>query len=106
MQVNGQAVMPGAGFFEAAACAASAALPHTSSAFVGLCNVSIPAPLLLQQGMSTVLETAVNCAAGRVDLSSLAGKGRQIHCRASICQADPGICVAHLGIAHLLKSHI
>ena len=81
--------MPGAGFFEAAAAAASVSL-SVANIVTSFSDVTIPAPLLLQHNTRALLETAVDCLTGRLEVSSQTAKHKQIHCRGIICQVISG----------------
>jgi len=78
--------MPGAGFFEAAAAAASIVLPASQEAVLGLAGVTIPATLALQFKARLLLEVLVDCQAGGVEVATSAGSRRQVHCRGTLCQ--------------------
>jgi hypothetical protein len=82
--------MPGAGFFEAAAAAASIVLPTSHEAVLGLAGVTIPATLALQFKARLLLEVLVDCQAGGVEVATYAGSGRRVHCRGTLCQPETG----------------
>ncbi len=82
--------MPGAGFFEAAAVAASIVLPNSQEAALGLAKVTIPATLALQLKARLLLEILVDCQAGSVEVATAAGSRRQVHCRGTLCQPETG----------------
>ena len=82
--------MPGAGFFEAAAAAASILLPTTQQTAHGLAGVTIPATLALQLKARLLLEVLVDCQSGALEVATAAGRGRTVHCRGRLSQPQTG----------------
>ena len=95
-QVNEQAVMPGSGFFEAMAAAASVTLPSSGEQVAGCAHVTIPRPLILTVSGGLVLETVIDAVSGKVEVSSLVKGRRQPHCLAVLQQIRAGISMACL----------
>lgn len=89
MQVQGQALMPGAAMFEmAASAAATVALSVGAAALPALLGVSIPAPLPLSAqaaSSSTLLSVVLDTASARLTVQSQAATGSppRLHLAAS-----------------------
>ena len=88
VQVQGQALMPGAAMFEMAASAAATVADAAAGSAAALLGVSIPAPLPLTThaaAASTLLSCTLDAASGRltVQLQAAAGGHPRLHMAAS-----------------------
>ena len=90
LQVNGQAIMPGGGFFEAASAAAAVGVSASSGVTTSIRDVTIPAPLALQHRSTALLECTVDCMTGMAEVSTTTSKQKHTHCRGFICRVLPG----------------
>ena len=82
--------MPGAGLFEAAFAAASVTATVSADIAISFNDVTIPVPLLLQHKHTALLECAIDCKTGNVQVSSLTAKQKQAHCRGFFRQVITG----------------
>ena len=112
VQVQGQALMPGAAMFEMAASAAATITDAAPGSAAALLGVSIPAPLPLTThaaAASTLLSCTLNTASGRITVQSqtAAGANSRLHLAASagFAPAVPALTGStHQGAASLSRA--
>jgi Polyketide synthase dehydratase len=97
VQVQGQALMPGAAMFEMAASAAATVADVAATSAAALLRVSIPAPLPLTThaaAASTLLSCTLDTASGRLTVQSqtAAGGHPRLHL-ASLAGVAPAVSV-------------
>lgn len=83
--VAGRSILPGAAMFEMAAAAGRTASDAAAGRDVGLLDVAIPAPVILQVGARQSVECVMHWGSGSVQLQSTAPSGQgvftpHLHC--------------------------